>query len=127
MLYLRSGRGGGRPHIVQERQALPVFSQRRQIQPRADDAFFLAGLGEDVALRVNEQRASGVEVEWIASDAVDADDVGLVLYRARLEEPNPMVDALVRPACDDDEQLRAVRRGCFAKEFGEAQVVADEW
>ena len=91
----------------------------------AEDALLFAGVGDDVAVRADDDAAAVVGEVGIGAAAVHADDEGEVLDGAGLQEREPVVVAFDRPARDDDEEFRAELHG-GAEVLGETQVVADE-
>src|SRR5437667_9755238 len=96
-------------HVRQERQAAAILEQRRQIRFLAEATLAVASVGEYLTVWINNDRASIIVELWIASDAVYSHDVGLVLNRARLQQPLPMMDASRLPVGDDHEELRLMR------------------
>src|SRR6266576_460765 len=69
---------------------------------------------------------SAVGIIRIVADAIHTDDAGLILNRPRLQQPNPVLNPLLRPVCDHDKKFGPVRRRGLAKDFREAQVVTNE-
>src|SRR4051812_33152026 len=97
------GRRGGSGHVVQERKAGAVFAKPFQIQPGCDAPFSGSGICEDLALWIYDKGAARVVVIRVATNAVDANNIGLVFDRASLQERDPMVNSFIRPARDDGE------------------------
>jgi hypothetical protein len=60
----------------------------------------------------------------VAADAIDRDDIALILDRAGDEQGAPVMLARAGPACADGEEFRAVD-DAQPPEFREAQVVTD--
>ena len=90
-----------------------------------DDFFGGTGIGEDVAVGIDDEGAAGIDEFGIGAGAIDADNVGEVFDGAGLEERDPMLFAFVGPVGDDDIHFRALADG-RAKNFGEAKVVTNE-
>src|SRR5262245_35550283 len=67
-----------------------------------------------------------VAVIGILPNPIHADNKGLVLNRARLQQSNPMGYSLFRPVRNHDKKFGLVCRRTVAEQFREAQVVANE-
>src|SRR2546426_8329783 len=88
-------------HVCQEWQLAAIFEQSRQIQFRAEATLAVAGVGENLTVWINNNRASIIVELRIASDAVYSYDVGLVLDRARLQQTHPVMNPFHGPVGND--------------------------
>src|SRR5262245_27226546 len=96
-------------HVADRGNVSPPIEQRLQFQLRLDPALLDAGVGHYAPVRVVDKTAPRVIMRRVLAAAVDADDVGQVLDRARLEQRHPVVVAHGRPTGDDDDQVCAPR------------------
>src|SRR5438105_846888 len=123
---LLQGSGCADAHVRQEWQAPTIFQQRGEFQSGLDQPFSVACVGDDFAMKINDDGAAIVNVLRVASRAVHADHISLVLNGAGLEQPHPMMNPTRLPVGNHREQVRLMRGSRLAKDFREPQVVADE-
>src|SRR6185437_1436394 len=111
--------------IAQRGKRLTPIEQRLKRQLPADDVFDRSRIGDLAGLGAEDQAAAAVEEIGIFSAAIDADDIGEVFDGAGLKQRHPVFIAHDRPACDVDQNLRALLC-CRTKQLGKTQVIADE-
>ena len=92
---------------------------------RPDDGHSVAHLRDHLAAGIEDPASSRVRRVGVAPTPVDADDVRLVLDRARRQQGKPVRLARGGPVRDHDEEVRA-GPGRDPEHLREAQVVADE-
>src|SRR5262245_13321874 len=84
-----------------------------------------AGIGDDLAVGVDDHASARVGKFGIVPRAIDSDDIGLILDGAGLKQRYPMMLAHYRPAGDDTVKI-CTEADSAAEMFREAQVVADQ-
>ncbi len=89
------------------------------------DAFLAAGIRDDHPVRIDHDTPARIGKLRLFADAINADNVSLILDRASLQEREPMLLPLGRPERDDDKEIRPAARG-GPKDFREPQIVADK-
>src|SRR3989442_1316544 len=102
----------------------PIRLQCSDVQFRPDTALILTTICQRLAAWADDLGTAGVIYIWIATAAVDTDDVRLVFDGAGFEQCHPVIESRCRPVGDDGEKIRAAfHRG--AEQFGKAQVVTN--
>src|SRR5437773_4754303 len=95
--FLRCHREVLRPlYIGKKRHVGSIFLKRIHFQTSADATLSIRGVGQNLAVVIHNHRTSSVNVLRIAPDAVDADNVRLILDGARLQQPHPMMNSFHR-------------------------------
>src|SRR5262245_31228286 len=114
------------PHVFQGWKGGAPCNESFQIRLSANDTFCLCGIAQDVSVRIDNQAAAIVSEFGIGAASVRSRHVGLVLNRPRLQQSHPMLNARNGPIGNDRKELRPLTNS-RAKQFGETQVVANEW
>jgi len=105
---------------------MAIFSQGGEIEAGLQTRLSVPRVGEDLPMRINDERTTGIGIVGIRPGAIHGEDEGLIFHRARLEQSHPMRRALFGPVRDDDEELGAMLRGRRAEELWETEVITDK-
>ena len=70
------------------------------VERGGEHALLLASIGDDDAVGIDDDGSARVGKLRLVSDAIDADHVGLIFNRPRLQKREPVLLPLHRPECD---------------------------
>ena len=70
------------PVILEKRELASISHKRFKIDFGTDDAFRIATLRDYLPTRIDDHAAARINKRWVSTTAIDARDVGLILYRS---------------------------------------------
>ena len=70
--------------VLEDGEFFAPLEDFAEVEVGDDEAFFLAAVGDDDAVGIDDHRAARIKVAGVGAATIDADDVGLVLDGAGL-------------------------------------------
>src|SRR5882724_1978931 len=103
---------------------LPPRFHHSNFHVRADYRLLASGLGDHLAMRIDDPAAAEIDVFWIISGPIYAYDIREILNRPRFQQCCPMALAGEGPIGNHHEQIGA-SSDRHAKNLREPQVITD--
>src|SRR5437868_7144068 len=111
-------------HILQRWELATPLSYFAHFYVGGNDAFLFTRVGENFAVGIDDDASAIVLIGRFGSGAVDPNHIGKILDRPRLQERNPMMNALHRPIGNHYQQFRSAARSS-SEDFRKPQVITN--